>query len=217
MNFDTLTEAQQKLLMTTIMYGPDPVKVVGISGNNNRVELDIVKYGEGSNIERRRISDPLFSVKDLGQRLGYINVTHYEHTFVTYSRRTPIRRSQTTQGLSDSNVRINRIMGNAGRGVPGHQYRFSGLETRGIKETLEQKYPSLSQVRYRMSKNETILELAFGHSLAVAKDMKGLFKLKYKDNDIGWSDDLETFHVSQEWQYLDRLFDESGMKIRSIK
>lgn len=214
--FDTVEEAQQKISQTVVMYGDDPVFVVEVGGRAGRVTAHVRSLGDDMGVTRAiALSDPLWDVKTLGNRLGYINLEHRGVMASVYSRRIHIRRAHQTQGLSNTNVYLDQLKAIPDKGIEAYTYRFSTIHGKFMKETLQQKYPSLSKIKYMMAKNDSLAQIAFDPCLAVSKDFKGLWKLNYKGKEIGWTDDLEVFRIPSEWRYLDNRFDECGMKVRN--
>lgn len=212
--FDTVAEAIQKIQGTVIMKGDEPVLIAEIGGRDKRVTatyrtLDNPTYTVAS------LSDKDFETASLGGRLGYINLTHRNIQNATYARRTPVRRSHQTQGLHNTNVYIDPLRPVAALALPAHQYNFSTLQYGFLKPTMQHKFPSLALVRRNFAKRtDDMVAQAFDPSLAILKGRNDLFHLMYKGLDIGHSEDLESFKVSKEWRYLDKLFDDHSMKVR---
>lgn len=211
--FNTPQEAQQKLAGTVVLLDDKPVWIIGFQEN---MKAEYRFLGQVFDGKRKEIDYKGWEFKNLGHRLGYLNFKYKGFDVATYSRRRAVRKSHSTQGLSDQNVYVDPSRSFAKEGILGLRYKFSQMENLGMEDTLLQKFPSLSSVRYKMAKEQDIFQMAFDHSLAVSRDGKGLFKLDYKGNEIGWSDDLERFTIQSEWRYLDELFiDEHRMKVRS--
>lgn len=216
--YDTAVEADQKLKGTVIFHGDDPIYVY-TAQEGSPIKLQYRAYNKdlhNPKVEYVGINSGSLDMKELGNRLGYVNCLSGEGIgIVTYTRRTPVRKAHSTQGLSDSNVKCDKLHSIAKFGLSARNTAFSLLENKGMEETLRGKYPSLSQVRYKMGKNETVWEMAFDPCLAVCRDANGLWKLHYKGGEIGWTDDLFTFRVGKEFRYLDELFEVHKMRVRS--
>lgn len=212
--FDTVAEAQQKIQGTVIMKGEEPVLIAEIGGRDRRVtatyrSLDNMQFHTAS------LSDKDFETASLGGRLGYINLAHHGVQTATYSRRSSIRRSHQTQGLHNTNVYIDPVKPITSMAIPTHQYNFSTLQNEYLKATMQNKFPSLSMIRRNFTKHaDNMVAQAFDPVLAIHKGTNGLYNLMYKGQNIGYTEDLETFKVPKEWRYLDKLFDDHPMKVR---
>lgn len=217
--FDTVAEASQKLRNTVVLQNGLPLKVIDACGGDGftKVKLSTVEYGDQSQKATAILcnSAGLDLGKELGSRCGYANINHKNFGLIAYTSRAPIRKSHSTQGLNDCNVRVSPTKSFSKWGLSNHRYQFSSMEFIGMKDTLMGKFPTLAMARYRMGKTESLLELAFDKNFAVSRDSKDMWKLMYKNQEIGWTDDLSRFHIPSEWRYLDETFEILDMKVRS--
>lgn len=210
--FDTIAEADQKLTSTIILHKDVPVIVGGARGRDGKVTLTYREFNTDKWNEESINSDS-FNVHKLGAKLGYINTVVDGFLCTVYSRRIPVRKSHQTQGLSNVNVQINtsdsviKVLGKS----PGTQV-FS-FEKRGLLQTMNKDFPSLVKLRLGASKS-AFIECAFDKHLALSKEYDDLWKLKYKNQEIGWTNDLDQFRIDKEWDYLGELFEETHMKVR---
>lgn len=214
--YDTVEEARQKLKQTIIMKGEEPVWVLDAGGQTGAVQLVYREFGQ-ENTKSISIENKSLDMKDVGTRLGYINIpNHKGFGLSVYSRRMPVRIAHSTQGLSDKNVRINYTRYIKDIGLTEYPYKLAYLEGKGLKETLQKKYPSLDATRYRLSRETNLYDIAFDPCLCICKEGNSLFKLRYKGIEIGWTDDLHTFRIEPKFRYLDELFiEDHNMKVRS--
>lgn len=211
--FDTVAEAIQKIQGTVVMKGADPVQIIEIGGRDGRVDALYRPLNNGD-MKTSPLSDKDWDVASLGNRLGYINLRHRDNDMSVYSRRAHVRRSHQTQGLHNTNVLVDPVKANNRLGIEPYLYNFSTLVNNDLRLTMKGEFPSLSSVRYKMNRDHTVAEMAFDKFLSLSRDKPDLFKLNYKGNEIGWSDDLDTFRVSKEWRYLDGRFADHSMKVR---
>lgn len=211
--FDTVAEAIQKIQGTVVMKGTDPVQIIEIGGRDGRVNA-LYRPLDNQDMKTSPLADKDWDVASLGNRLGYINLRHRGNDTSVYSRRAHIRRSHQTQGLHNTNVFVDAVKPNNRLGIIPYAYNFSTLVDNNLRLTMKDEFPSLSSVRYKMGRDQTIAEMAFDKFLSVSRDKPDLFKLNYKGNEIGWSDDLDTFRVLKEWRYLDGRFADHSMKVR---
>lgn len=212
--FDTVAEASQKLKNTVVMKDGLPIYVGDASGNDGAVKLEYKTLPTMSGWKNCSIGS--VDMRALGERLGYLNVNYSGVRTALYSRRCPVRKSHSTQGLSNSNVAIDRIRKEVATkaGTVSYYPKFIDTLTWGVDEALQGNYPGLSTIRYRMGRDESVMDMAFSRLLSVGRDKTNLWKLNYKGHEIGWTDDLEVFHVEDSWRYLDELFEENKMKVR---
>lgn len=211
--FDTVAEATQKIQGTVVMKGTDPVQIIEIGGRDGRVNA-LYRPLNNEDMKTSSLSDKDWDVASLGNRLGYINLRHRDNDTSVYSRRAHVRRSHQTQGLHNTNVFVDTVKQNNRLGVLPYAYNFSTLVNNNLRLTMKGEFPSLVSVRYKMSRDQTIAEMAFDKFLSVSRDKPDLFKLNYKGHEIGWTDDFDTFRVSKEWRYLDGRFADHSMKVR---
>lgn len=211
--FDTVNEAVQKIQGTVVMKGSNPVQIIEIGGRDNRVTA-LYRPLDAQDMIQKPLSDKDWDVASLGKRLGYINLTQNGIQTSAYSRRAHVRRSHQTQGLHNTNVFVDTVRGNERLGLVPHQYNFSTLLNRYLRPTMKGEFPSLSALKYRMAKDNSIAEMAFDPYFSVFRDKGDLFKLNYKGHEIGWSEDLDTFRISKEWRYLDGRFADHNMKVK---
>lgn len=217
--FDTIAESDQKLANTVILYRDSPVVVGGSSGQDGAVSLKVREFNLKPTLKKHEwltvsINDTDLNMKNLGGKLGYINIPYEGYFCTVYTRRVPIRKAQSTQGLSNVNVRVdvNDALYKTFSYMPPEV--FMKYETiGGLKETMEEKFPSLMLIKMEAGKTNFI-ESAFHRHLSIHKEFKDLFKLRYKNQEIGWSNDLDQFTVSREYKYLGELFEENNMRVR---
>lgn len=212
--YDTAAEANQKLQNTAIMRDEDPIWV-GPATGSSPVMIAVRKFKD-ENWKSMKINDPSLNMKELGDRLGYVNIRNGQVGLSVYTRRTPVRKAHQTQGLSDVNVYVDKSHTVPKFGISSKSWKLSYLLTIGLEETMKKKFPTLSMVRFKMSKDETLWECAFDPCLAVCRDGNNLWKLHHKGIEIGWTDDLHIFKVAREYRYLDELLvEEHKMNVRS--
>jgi hypothetical protein len=212
--FNTTAEADQKLMNTVVFYKDSPVVCGGSSGRENKVLISLRELAnKQSDWKNVAIFDENLDMKNVGSRLGYINCNIRGVPCTMYSRRSAIRKAHSTQGLSNENVLIDASPAFLRTIRESYSHRFFEYEHNGLKDTLINKYPTMNSVKRAFSQG-SMFEMAFNRYLSISKDTAGLFKVNYKNTEIGWTEDFERFNVSKPWKYLDELFEETNMKVR---
>lgn len=202
--FLTQEECNQKLKETVIFYGNDPVYVSEAKKASSPIlkcaYLPIPTTIPAKFVEAP-IKDSLFNMKDLGTKLGYVNIEKSGFNEVTYSQRVGIRKVH--QGLCKSNVRFSDVMRNEQLGFIGALPEFDRLlNTDKITKTFKNLYPSLPESVSLLSESTKNLAVAFHRQFAIRKNYIGPLYLEYKGKQIGWSEDGTKFKIHEDFQYL---------------
>jgi hypothetical protein len=159
---------------------------------------------------RVSLNDSGLDFKNLGERLGYINLRSVGRRLVRetyYMMRQPVRRS--IQGLHDNNIYISQSRNpdsSIGQLVFRNVYQENGNE---LSSLFRGEYSSLRDIRDRFYKDSDVFSLAFDRNWAVERN-KGIgpeFDLLYKMQKVGYSEDLKSLRISPKFKFLERDLD----------
>jgi len=204
--FTNVQEASQKLANTVVLFQNKPFLVTDIGGLPNATPVVSGFPLPSGDPLILPITDTQWEFKNLGSRLGYINVEYKEYRQSVWSRRVPIRKAAQTQGLSAANVKISRLYANPTMGLQGTALMFQTLiRIDGFKRAFLRDYPSLEQAAKVIDRNPEVTSMAFDRLLSIRRSNLGLFYLCYKGQDIGYTEDVHTFRVAKQFRYLDEL------------
>lgn len=205
--FDSENEINQKLGNCIVLKDNRPLYVIG--ANSSRAILGVFK--DGTKEEARvNLNDPGLDFKNLGERLGYINLRSVGRRLVRetyYMMRQPIRRS--IQGLHDNNIYISspRNPESAIGSIQFHHvYQENGDE---LSCTFRGQYSSLRDIERDFSKDSSLFSRAFSRDWAVErnKEIGPEFNLMYKMQKIGYSEDLHNLRISPKFKMIERDLD----------
>lgn len=214
--FDTQEEAQQKIVETVILHKGLPIWVQSAkSSGRGKITVYYIYIDDPSSETRSGdISDPDFDFRSIGERLGYLNINEGMFKEAVYLRRTPVRRSHQTQGLSRHNLYIPETRGSSNLGIPRQRWAFNQVyRMNTFAHMFKNEYPTLKQLRLAFAKEGNRVSAAFHQRLAISKSPTGLFNLEYKSQDIGYSEDLEKFKLGPEFGHLRESLDEAGLRV----
>lgn len=216
--YETQQEANQKLQTCIVSYDGSPFYVSEAEGSGPGLRL----YGMLCTVDKTQsptvqysITDPKWEFKNLGGRLGYVNIDGWDYKSASYVRRVPVRAAQRTQGLSRSNVKISRLPPCAMLGLTGMSLTWDKINKQaGFFDTWAGTFPDIRAVRTQMKRHDVTMR-ALGRFLAVQRSPLDLFYLLYKGEPIGRSEDLEVFKVPKQFRYLDELLiEDHNLKIQ---
>ena len=207
--FDSAQEAIQKLAGCLVFSGETPVWCDDARQSSSKIQMSC------SSVTDRKTMGwiPLeqLDIQNLGEKVGYFNFTFDQKKFTVYGRRSPVRRTQSCQGLSNYNVRLDRL----GYNETPSGFNFTQVVDMGGGESLSGKYPGVATTKYQFAKNSSIYGLAFDKTFAVIKGKAGLYTLYYKGQKIGWTEEFDKFRVEKQFRYLDEDFDRLKIEVRS--
>lgn len=204
--YDTREEFNQKLVGCVVMYGNTPVYLSDTSGKNGRDKIVLHFTNLKDKTQGQAIaSDPAWDFRSLGSRLGYANLNLGDGSYqqALFLSRIALRQSQKCQGLSRHNVRYSPLKGSARLNLPSTKLSFEQLqEMKGFLDTLERKYPTLTDVAGDMTKNPFLYSKAFNSRFAVNRPDVGPFYMEYRGKNIGYSEDFYRWKISPEFDHL---------------
>lgn len=215
--FDTQEEVQQKIVETVILHKGLPIWVQSAKKALRDGGINVYYYYIDDPSQETRsgdVTDPDFNFRTIGEHIGYINVNEGPYKEALYLRRTPVRRSYQTQGLSRHNLFIPTTRGSTSQGIPAHRFSFNQVyKMQTFVSMFKNEYPTLKQIRLAFTKEQQRMSAAFHARLAINKSPTGLFNLEYKGQDIGYTEDLETFKLDPEFKHLREGLDEAGLRV----
>lgn len=216
-------EANQKLAGCVVFKGEEPVNIVQCSGKKGIVSVDFFTLPT-STMQRTSIGDKDWNFRDFGGRLGYVNVDDTIHGVhlraAQYISRAGVRKSHSTQGLSQHNVRMVNKIDLSKIGLPPTLFKWQTMVQRQyLKDALLQKYPSVKTIAKEFRSGDVppdLLGAAFARKYAISHDaLLGLLYLDYRGRRIGYSEDGERFVLSNDYKYLQESLDEDyGLNIK---
>lgn len=202
--FDTVEEANQKLAQTVIFYEDEPVYVSEAAGRRGAIKLNLMKIPHLSETLTVPLKDPKLNFRNLGGRIGYINVNEQFYREAIYSWRTHVRSARQTQGLSRANMRFTMIRGFPDEGIPGRSPVWEDMYRKDYgKDSLKGVYPSIEDASKSLFRDENPRFSTAIHRLYAFKRPKiGPVYFEYKGKDIGWTDDFHTIRLHEDYSHL---------------
>lgn len=175
MLYDSLEEANNRLLNTIVTYAGEPVYIAQISTVRGQPDFDILYYNfpfDGTSTGRARASDPLFKGFQ-SPRLGFCN--YFTRTpNAAWCERVPSR--QRRQGLSSETFAGVTVGG--GNRVPWEEVYPSDA----FREMVRGEYPPLDTVLERLIPSSCI---AVDREFAIRMTSGGYTFLYYKKDEVG--------------------------------
>lgn len=213
--FDTQEEAQQKIVETIILHKGLPIWVQSAKKSARSIVIYYYYVDDAAQETRTAdITDPDLDFRTVGEHLGYLNVNEGPYKEALYLRRTPVRRSHQTQGLSRHNLFVPITRGSTSLGIPQQRFAFNQVwKMSTFVHMFKNEYPSLRQIRLAFTKEQQRISAAFHARLAINRSPTGVFNLEYKGQDIGYTEDLETFKLGPEYRHLRESLDEAGLRV----
>ncbi len=211
--YDTQEEAIQKLSSCVVLFNDAPTLIQTAKGSGTKLKIyhNLLRTGED---RADYIMDKGFDFRSLGTRLGYTNYESASYKEALYLTRAHVRKSHSTQGLSQHNVRVPTLRGSEILGLPKQNITWSHIYNRPYTlDTLERKYPTVKEVESRMAKDQIVTSLAFNKQFAVRRTKVGPFYLEYRGKDIGYTDDFFRWKIGQDFSYLDETFEMLQLKV----
>jgi len=214
--YDTKEEFHQKLVGTVVLYNSVPVSIQEALGSSkNKIILDCYKLRTK---ERETVSawDPGWDFRTIGSRLGYMNFDYGEGSYrqALYLTRVAVRQAVSTQGLSQKNVKYDGFRPDKTKGLDYYKPTWTQIvQNEGFVDTLERKYPSLTEIYDVFSKEKSLSSKAFHPKFAINKPSIGPFYLEYRGKDIGYSDDLSRWKIGEDYDYLRETLEHINMKV----
>ena len=223
--YQTVEEAQQKLMNTLVMYGDAPAYVMtarnstklGVRGIVIQAHSTPVINGEAEKITAP-INDPKWNFRDLGAKIGYVNYRQNSRKEVVYLMRQGIRKAVETQGLSRHNMVIqepSRKTSGASSGWSVNPIRFQDLVfTRELADMMMNVYPSIKKTVKDFETDPELSSQAFGRCFSIHRDKIGPFYLHYRDRPIGYTSDMYRWKVAKDYHYLAESLEEYSDDIK---
>ncbi len=218
--YDTREEANQKLANTVVMYKNSPVYVRETGGQNgsggSKLTL-LFKHLRTGSLDEACILDRSWEFRDLGSRLGYMNVDlgnggHKEASYVT---RMGVRASHATQGLSQKNLNFKPLKGSNRLSLSPLNLTFPTIYCLPFfSDMLEMKYPDLKDISTQFSKNTSLISKAFSRQFAVRRDDVGPFYLQYRGKDVGYTDDFYRWKISPQYSFLSEQLEYNNLNLK---
>lgn len=207
--FDSVQEVSQKLGNCVILYRNSPIRVV--EGVNGRTNLGIRYYplGEPSNLLTVTLNDPELDFKNLGERLGYINLHSIGRNHckeAVYMMRQPVRRS--IQGLHEENVFVSHFNSSINQERFGHITFGAWITERNVeslKNTFLGVYPSIEKITSDFRKDDAYISQAFHRNWCIERDQGKVgpeFKIMYKNIKVGYAETLNKIIVTDRYKHL---------------
>lgn len=212
--YDTKEEANQKLGQTVVLFHGQPCYIIEAVGKGSKLSL---RYNLMRPKEERSnlIQEDGWEFRNLGQRLGYVNVNLGEKSYkeALYTTRVAVRAAHNTQGLSSKNLRYGSLKGSSRLGLSGYSLGWNSLYQSGyFCDTLEDKYPTFLEVKDSFSTDNYLSSKAFHRSFAVRRHDVGPYYLEYKGKDIGYTDDFFRWKIADNYKYLEESLDHIEFK-----
>lgn len=200
--YTTVEDAQQHLLGSVIMFDGRPAYVQDVYASSTGGIHTRLRFLPRMNDEIQvSIFDPRVETKELGSRLGYLNVGG--RYGAQYVRRIPAR--QYKQGLVRQNVQI------GGDHRSGSTFNFTDtLRTGAFVDMMTRVYPTFNESLDMLKANPELPSVAFNHDFAIVKQDLGYYLIAYKGEQIAWGDPKE-FKLPGQYHYLKELLNKHGV------
>lgn len=201
MPYQNAADANQHLQGTVVMFDNRPVYVHEVFGTPEGISATLrflPRMNDGISVS---VFDPRFEAKELGSRLGYLNIG--DRYGALYVRRIPAR--QYKQGLVRGNVMI------GGDARTGAVYGFNDAIRHGAwVDMMTRVYPSFDQALQMMKDNPALPSVAFSPELALIRQDLGFYLLAYKGEQIAWGDP-KAFKLPSQFMYLKETLNKYGV------
>lgn len=211
--YDTKEEAHQKLTSCLCLFKEEPAYIENVHQNGKHVSLEFFNT-------RQRITDIQsithegWEFRNLGPRVGYININEREHKEASYAVRSAVRLAHNTQGLSHKNMRLSSLRGLPKMKIPPKEmdwlYVAKGIDAANM---IEGKYPTLKDIQEQFEKEPLQVSMAFHREFSVYRHDIGPFYLEYKGKQIGYSEDLDLWRVNKKYLYLYESLEHNNLKV----
>lgn len=214
--YDTRDEANQKLSSTVVLYKNLPVFIREVGGSNGPKLTLHFKYIRTGNLEEAYILDKNWEFRNLGPRVGYLNVDMGNGSYkeASYVTRMGVRASHNTQGLSQKNLKFVPLKGSKRLNLgPSGLVFTSVVNTAFFADMLEQKYPDVKAISNEFVKNPWLISKAFDRQFAIRQDDVGPFYLQYRGKDIGHTDDFSRWKIAPQYNYLQEQMEYINLKV----
>lgn len=202
--YDSLEDAERRLLNTVVLYKGDPVYIERIRGlsSNQIADVILLPTGKTAAIETQ-LDLSSFEVLDLPP-LGYVNLANYAHYLV----RQPIR--AVRQGLCAQNVNISA---NPDGGTPNWDRL---MRTQGLVDMFKNKYPTFDSVFDEIIKSDDAKKKAFSKRYALAIDDMESITLEYRGINIARANNPKKygprFTLPKKYEYLTEELTENAIR-----
>jgi hypothetical protein len=208
--FDTWQDAQQKLSGTVIFINKQPVYVRSVEpqGRSAVIQYSLWANIGGMEVLNMDLYSPEVDYKSMAQRLGYANVVGPgdRKKAAIFLTRIPTRHS--IQGLNDSNVRVTSV------NSPTYLPRFNALlGTAWLGDMFQGKYPTFAEVCEDLREDRLCHARAFDPDFCIRKSTVGVSYLSYQDKDVGYSTNLKSFILGDQYKHLEETLEWKGLKI----
>lgn len=216
--YDTKEEANQKLSNSIVLYDGKPVLIGEALGKGENLNLVFSDLRTGQ-LFQSPILDTKWEFRNLGERLGYYNVDNgvEGHKEACYVSRMAVRNTHSCQGLSSRNLSLTPLRGSSRLGLGkinvSYQYHY---KTKGFLDMLEQIYPSYLDVTSEFSTDPWLISKAFHRQFAIRKgDRNDMVPwiLEYKGKRVGYSKDLSSWNVSEDYDYIKESLEYLNLKV----
>lgn len=213
--YTTREEADQKLKGCVCLYKGQAVLIDEAGGTKDNVSLSYRNIRTKENAVSK-IKDTDWEFRNLGPRIGYANLDFGTGSYkeAAYLTRAAVRQSHSTQGLSSKNVKIPRLKGSAKLGLGPANIGWTQVYlTTQFADMVEQKYPSIEEIREIFKKEPWQISLAFNRQFAINRPDVGPFFLEYRGKNIGYSKNMDRWDIGNDFDYLREYLEHIQLKV----
>jgi hypothetical protein len=202
-HYDSLEDAQRRLLGTVVMYDGDPVFIDNIRGLSRDQIADITVLPYNAIRKEVKLLVKNFQVLDLPP-LGYINYGNFSH----YLTRVPVR--QIRQGLCAQNVMISQ-------NPDGKNPTFDQMmRHQSMVDMFKNRYPHFDECWERLLKADEPFKIAFGKKFAVSIDDMESVTLECRGINVARSNNPRKygprFALPKKFEYLAEELQENAIR-----
>jgi hypothetical protein len=202
--FDTVTDANQKLVGTVILYNEAPIyvtKAVDHAFEPGKVSVGL-KYTHlvGGEEGLCKLTEPEVDFRSIHARLGYMNaVSKVGHKQAIFVQRMAKRLS--VQGLASNNLKFQQFDGTPS--LEQYQSKFDEhYKQKYFSDMLKGTYPSKAEAADLLLKDKDRVSVAFNRYFALLRKNVGPYFLEYKGREVGWSTNLKKYNLSGAYEHL---------------
>lgn len=213
--YDTVAEAEQKLKGCVCLLKGESVLIDEAGGENKKVSLSyrvLRTKAQG----KEAITDSGWEFRNLGPRIGYANLDFGAGSYkeAAYITRAPVRVCHSTQGLSSKNVKIPRLRGSNKLGLGPANIAWTTIYmTIPFADMIEQKYPTIEEVRDKFSDEPWLISMAFNRQFAINRPDVGPYFIEYRGQNVGYSKDMLKWDVAPDFDYLRETMEHIKLKV----
>ena len=202
--YETDDEGVRRLAGCVVLLDNAPIYVTNVI--NREIRYTPAERGGAARYELSiPLNDPRVNAMDLP--LGYMNSTKLKEAL--YLRRTP--RRDGYQGLRT-------VLSTEPRSFEARRVFDPSILTLakdpGFAQMFANNYPSYDEAVDRMSRDPTLMGLAFSRRLAIDRDAPGMpMFISYRGKRIGWTDGTMPVRLGDESRYLVETLTEGKAKL----